>query len=135
MRQTSIDVYHKIEREGLLSKMRFLVYKEIFEHAPITCGELYHRHLNHIQQNTITPRMAELEKQNVIRVIDKRECGITGQLCSVWDVTNELPIKLKNNESKTDQKIKEAILKEREECARIADSYSEIAATIIRNKT
>lgn len=119
MRQTSIDIYNQIEREGLLSKVRFLVYKEIFNHAPITGGELYHRHLRHIQQSTITPRLAELERQKVIKTVGERECAVTGVRCVVWDVTNNLPIKYEKPESKTDRKIREAILKEREECAEL----------------
>jgi hypothetical protein len=93
-RQTSIESYNKIREGGLLGNLQFAVYEALYLYGPLTEGEVWARHLGHSERPNVTPRFAELERLGVLRVVDKRPCGLTGRLCMVWDVTDRLPIEL-----------------------------------------
>jgi hypothetical protein len=92
-RNTSIEVYHQIESEGLLSKLRFLVYDIIFKKGPLTIAEAS-SFASKIDSRSISPRFAELQKRGVITTIGRKFCSVTGREVILWDVTNNLPIKL-----------------------------------------
>ena len=87
MRQTSIQAYKQIEANGLLSRVRWMVYSHLFHHGPLTGGELnrqmggggYHK------------RLSELESLGVIVGTGIRVCSVTGMKCEQWDVTCALP--------------------------------------------
>lgn len=91
MRQTSIDVYHQIRDEGLLSKRRLQVYETIYLHGPITQMET--AKIADILDHSVTPRFAELEKMGVIATVGERDCTRTGRKVLMWDVTGRLPTK------------------------------------------
>ena len=92
MRQTSIDIYRRIEAEGLLSDLRFSVYKVLFEHGPLTAGEVWSRFFHSARQrSSISARMSELEDRGVVFQAEERECGYTGNRAIAWDVTLNLP--------------------------------------------
>jgi len=93
-RRTSIDVYHQIEAEGLLSKRRWEVYKHLFRHGPLTQREVTDQ-ISHkfAAERSYTPRFAELEKMGVITSVGERACSITGRQVLIWDVTDCLPTK------------------------------------------
>lgn len=91
IRQTSIEAYNEIKREGLLGELQFMVYEALFNHGPLTQGELWERCFKNHQRHTIAPRFAELFGMGVIKVVRQRPCAVTGRSCLVWDVTDQLP--------------------------------------------
>lgn len=97
IRQTSINVYHEIRDNGLLSKLRFTVYEALFKHGPMTQMELCHLLRGDkysYDRQSLTPRFAELLDAGVIKDVGKRKCSITGNEVLVWDVTDRLPKKV-----------------------------------------
>lgn len=94
-RQTSIDCYNQIRAEGLLSKRRLEVYEYLFNHGPMTMGELFSKipQSKNVSQASITPRFAELRDFGVIYEKCVRECKVTGRTVIEWDLTNKLPQK------------------------------------------
>lgn len=93
-RRTSIETYHAIKDNGLLSELRWRVYDLLFHHGPLTQMELCRKNADPgVQDRSLMPRFAELEKMGVIEVIGERICTITGRMVLVWDVTDRLPVK------------------------------------------
>ncbi len=108
MRQTSIEAYHKIKDNGLLSKLRFIVYECIFRHQEITQSECWNllKESHGIKNSShITPRFAELKNLGVIEEIGTRPCQISGRNCITWSTTGNLPVKF-------ERKSKDVIIKE-----------------------
>lgn len=87
-RQTSIDVFNQIREEGLLSRMRWLVYSWLYDNGPATGRELNegmgipHAHV----------RLHELRNRQAVVELGNRKCRITGQTSIEWDVTGNLPV-------------------------------------------
>lgn len=92
-RQTSLDVFERIKRDGTLTRARFVVYAELFDHGPLTGGEL--------DRNLVMPglrphfhkRLSELENMGAVARVGRRQCSFTGNVCEVWDVTDTMPTK------------------------------------------
>lgn len=93
IRKTSIEAYRQIKEEGLLSRMRFLVYEIIYEHGPLTIAEAS-TFVPKIDSRSISPRFAELLNIGVIETIGEKTCNVTGRNSTLWDVTEKLPKKL-----------------------------------------
>jgi hypothetical protein len=91
MRQTSIDIYNQIESGGLLSYLRFEVYKAFFYNGPMTQGEMWKRCFPERQRHDVAPRVAELVSRSVLAYVGERMCEVTGRVCMVFDVTSNLP--------------------------------------------
>jgi hypothetical protein len=91
IRRTSIDAYNKIKANGLLGRWQFKVYDVLFHHGPLTQNELHQEHFFSTQPRNIQPRVSELEELTVVACVGKRPCRITGNICMVWDVTENLP--------------------------------------------
>ncbi len=100
MRQTSYEAFKQIESEGLLSKLRFVVYKALYEGGPMTAQETWHylrdqaARRGEARINGITPRFSELFRCGVIEEDGERPCKITKRKCIVWKVNAKLPVKL-----------------------------------------
>lgn len=98
IRDTSIEAYNKIKRDGLLSERRWQVYDILYEIGPATGGEIF-RHMKKKYGPTIptnsnvTTRLGELRHFGVAMEIGKRKCTMTGQMVILWDVTSKLPLK------------------------------------------
>ena len=107
-RDTSIEAYRKIKEEGLLSKLRFSVYECLYQHGPMTQGEVWSRYFHHRQRHDIGPRFAELLKRGVIKNVAYRPCTLTGNVSMVWDVTSNLPSEPIKTISKREQEKREA---------------------------
>lgn len=104
-RQTSVDTYRTIEREGLLSKMRFRVYAMLYEHGPATAAELASKFPPSVggrgEAGNVHARLGELVSLKcAMELPDVRECRVTGRLVTVYDVTDLLPGKFPKRESK-----------------------------------
>jgi hypothetical protein len=105
-RQTSIDCYNKIKEEGLLSNMRFKVYEAILRKAPCTSGEAFATMTtkeNQISQSRA--RFTELRELGVIYEKGEKKCSITGRSVIEWDLTDRLPVNIKNPNKTKKQKV------------------------------
>lgn len=90
MRHTSIETYHQIREEGLLSKIRFQVYDVLYQHGPLTQNEVARR-IPGAVQHSVSPRFAELESLGVVSASDERMCAVSGRNVLTWRVTGKLP--------------------------------------------
>jgi hypothetical protein len=92
MRQTSLDAYHEITENGLLSKRRLQVYRWLFKNGPATGKEVTVA-LCPPDQNTggYTTRLSELKEQGVVAEAGHKSCQFSGQTVTLWDVTDRLP--------------------------------------------
>lgn len=90
----SLNAYYQIRDEGLLSKMRMMVYEVIVKHGPINATQIYREHLRHVQQHSVTPRFSELLRQGVIKLHHTAPCPYTGYESDFFVQTNQLPKKL-----------------------------------------
>ena len=110
IRQTSIDCYNKIKSEGLLSKMRLKVYEAILRKAPCTSGEAFATITtkeNQISQSRA--RFTELRELGVIYEVRNRKCTITSMNVIEWDLTDRLPLNVKNTNKTKKQRINDAL--------------------------
>ena len=106
-RQTSIDCYNQIKIDGSLSKMRFKVYSALLSMGkPSTTREVYEA-MNVIKQEAT--RFTELRKLGVIYEVQNRRCTITGRTSIEWDLTDKLPVNVKNTNKTKNQKIDYAL--------------------------
>ena len=106
-RQTSIDCYNQIKRDGSLSKMRFEVYSALLLMGkPSTTREVYET-MNVIKQEAT--RFTELRKLGVIYEVQNRKCTITGRTSIEWDLTDKLPVDFKNHNKTKQQKKNDAL--------------------------
>jgi len=109
-RQTSIDCFNQIKEQGLLSNMRFKVYEAILKEAPCTSGEAFATMTtkeNQISQSRA--RFTELRELGVIYEVQNRKCTITGMNVIEWDLTDRLPVTLKNTNKTKKQKVNDAV--------------------------
>ena len=106
-RQTSIDCYNEIKRNGSLSKMRFEVYSALLSMGkPSTTREVYET-MNVLKQEAT--RFTELRKLGVIYEVQNRKCAITGRTSIEWDLTDRLPINIKNPNKTKKQRLDAAL--------------------------
>jgi predicted transcriptional regulator len=106
-RQTSIDCYNEIKRNGSLSKMRFEVYSALLLMGrPSTTREVYET-MNVLKQEAT--RFTELRKLGVIYEVQNRKCTITGRTSIEWDLTDRLPINIKNPNKTKKQRLDAAL--------------------------
>ena len=110
MRQTSIDCYNQIKEQGLLSNMRFKVYEAILKKAPCTSGEAFATMTtkeNQISQSRA--RFTELRELGVIYEKGEKQCSITGRNVIEWDLTDRLPVNIKNTNKTKKQRLDAAL--------------------------
>ena len=106
-RQTSIDCYNEIKRNGSLSKMRFEVYSALLSMGkPSTTREVYET-MNVLKQEAT--RFTELRKLGVIYEVQNRKCTITGRTSIEWDLTDRLPVDIKNTNKTKKQRLDDAL--------------------------
>ena len=87
--------YRKIREDGLLSRLRFAVYKIIYEFDAedgMTSGELDREMSRHGSwTRSASPRLNELVTLEVITELPMRKCRETGQTVIAYRVTEKLP--------------------------------------------
>ena len=109
-RQTSIDCFNEIKEQGLLSNMRFKVYEAILKKAPCTSGEAFATMTtkeNQISQSRA--RFTELRELGVIYEKGEKQCTITGRNVIEWDLTDRLPVNIKNPNKTKKQRLDDAL--------------------------
>ena len=112
-RQTSIDCYKQIILEGLLSKRRLQVYEILLENGCLTGTEISilfkQKHFSSNHSEGIRNRVSELFERGVVYEKAIVECKSTGRKVTQWDLTDKLPIKIKNSNKTKKQRINDAI--------------------------
>lgn len=96
-RQTSAEVYRRIEAEGLLSKQRWRAYEHIYSKGPVTGSELNAG----LASKSGHKRLSELQELGCVREVGIRECRVTGERVIAWDVTDTLPRAAKKKHAST----------------------------------
>lgn len=74
-----------------LGKRQQMVFDALKEYGPATANELaqylYERGMTlTAERNNTHPRLNELEKSELIEIIGKRKCSVTGKTCAVYQV-------------------------------------------------
>lgn len=94
-RETSIEAYHAIVKEGLLGKMQEHALLAVVNYGPCTSAEAFeHLRGNRIYDNPIVQsraRFTELRNMGVIQEKGQRRCKITGRTAIVWEFTGNKP--------------------------------------------
>jgi hypothetical protein len=91
-----MEAYHQIKDSGMLRKLQWEVYRTLFQYGPLTQLETV-RFINRpdIQDRSILPRFAELARMGVIEAVGKVRCKISENTVYQYDVTSNLPKKVK----------------------------------------
>lgn len=96
------ETYLKIRKTGLLTKGQIEFLSYLYRFGPSTTNELVskvEKERTDLSRNALElfdRQPAELKKWNVIKILEKRKCSITGRQASVLGVTNIIPkIKVK----------------------------------------
>lgn len=110
MRETSIESFHRIKENGVLTKFELLVYAAIFDIGPATIKEVCVK-LAPRPETSISPVFARLERKGAIKTIGKRKCKITGYTVLNWDHTGGI-IEPKSLKAATYHELKSFILDE-----------------------
>lgn len=97
IRDTSRETYRNIIESGLLSERKEQVYKIVYEYGPMT-GEQVSRKARELfglngTSESIRNRLTELRDMGVLQEKGTTMAG-SGHVI-VWDITGELPVKLK----------------------------------------
>ena len=90
-RQTSIDCYNEIKKQGLLSKRRFEVYEALLYSAPCTSSEAIRNANTTFGVFGVSSRFTELRDLGAIYEKGVKKCSITGRNVIEWDLTDRLP--------------------------------------------
>ena len=105
-RQTSIDCYNQIKKEGLLSKTRLRIYKELLNQSCVTAKELEVT----MDYSYAHQRLSEMRNLGTISEVGTRKCRITGRESIVWDLTDNLPNDIKRSTNTKKERIIEALV-------------------------
>mgnify|MGYP003627372896 FL=1 len=108
-RQTSIDCYNEIKNSGLLSKRRFETFEAIMKIAPCTASEVQHSINYNNGGRDCMKRISELRDRGVIYEKDVRPCKVTGKNVIEWDLTDRLPVNIKNPNKTKKQRLNAAL--------------------------
>lgn len=96
-RQTSIEAYHQIKAEGLLSERRLQVYQILYKYGPVTAAQVVEIARNKMKvsnSGNFATRLSELRRMGVAFEVKTGPCPLTGRNVIHWDVNGELPAPL-----------------------------------------
>lgn len=86
---TSNSAYWQIQGNGLLSRMRWVVYDDLAQNGPSTAAEVTTRLIGpKVGNPSYHRRLSELEELKVVHRTGIRCCRITGYDAEVWEVIN-----------------------------------------------
>lgn len=98
-RKTSLEVYERIKREGLLSERRQQVYDILYEFGPLTGGQVAVKmRLDHGVRGvseSVRNRLTELREWGCVEELEDIDCPVTGNRSILWDVNGKAPEKPK----------------------------------------
>lgn len=91
-RATSVEAYHQIIEEGLLTATKARVYEHLYVSGPLTARELTLR-MARAGENATSyhKRLSELRDVGVVAEVGIRTCAVTKRRAITWDVTASLP--------------------------------------------
>lgn len=100
-RQTSIQAYREIEADGVLGKLQWAVYSFLFQKGPLTTRGV-HSGIKSIARDVgiVSTRLTELTSMGLVYEVKEVRCEVTGKSVILWDVTANLPVKLKKKKKK-----------------------------------
>jgi hypothetical protein len=92
----SKEAYDYITKSGVVSGLHVFIYKILYETPALS---LTSREICEIAkasrpstiQHSITPRMMEMKKRNLIYACGKKKCQFTGRWVTLWCVTTAMP--------------------------------------------
>ena len=108
VRQTSIEAYHIIERQGLLSRRRWQVYSTLFQNGPITATQIADQmpgYKSPSKGNNVHARLCEMREMGCVEEIGETVCPLTKMRVILWDVTDQIPRKFNKDHKKTKDQI------------------------------
>lgn len=108
-RQTSIDCYNEIKANGLLTKIRLKVLENVLELAPCTGTELGDHMLKKYNINGSWRVLTHLRDVGILYETGTRKCTVTGREVLEWDLTDNLPTKVKPIVNTKKNRIKTAL--------------------------
>jgi hypothetical protein len=89
MRETSRAAYAR--NKEILTARRWEVYAALYDFGPATRSELM-PHVSKKAADDMSPRLAELRGQGVVREVGTRPCRVTGTRVIEWDVTKNVAV-------------------------------------------
>lgn len=100
-RETSLEAYHRIKDEGLLSVRRWQVYDVLFHNGPLTANQMIKLFQSRYPQYRLTntgslaTRLSELRDRGVVHEVAEIKCPVSSFRTIQWDVTDKLPVEFK----------------------------------------
>lgn len=141
VRETSLEAYIDLVESGTLTQIESEVLHLVQTHGPMTAGQIWGQFYcdNGVpirQRSSVAARCTDLMHKGVLYELDKVPCPLTGKSAFRYKYTGvRRPIK--PDKKKLD--LEEAILNEREECAKVAEQSGTLEgfgiAQLIRNRT
>lgn len=98
IRNTSVEAYNKIKDEGLLSRRRLQVYDVLYKHGPLTATGITNLIPGFKSSSVgfnVHARLCEMREMGCVEELGTKICSITGMTVILWDVTKEVPVKIK----------------------------------------
>ena len=93
VRKTSIEAYNNLKESGKLGKRRWEVYEVLFNDGPLTTNGLFEsmdkRGIQDHRRNS-NARLSELRDMELAEEIGTVKCEISGQLVTLYDVTDRI---------------------------------------------
>lgn len=93
VRRTSAIALEEIKKNGMLSRGALKIYEWLYHNGPATAGEVA-KGIDYGRNNTST-RLSMLRQAGCTEGVGERKCQVTGFTVIVWDVTDQLPRKIK----------------------------------------
>lgn len=95
-RQTSIDAYRIIERNGLLKGLQWMVYQYVCKNGPVTQQQTRLALGGNKDSGVITTRFSELKRKGVIIEVGEVQNKPSKMNVYLWQDTGKLPINYLN---------------------------------------
>jgi len=102
---TSLEAYRRLRDSGTLSRLRWIVYDQLWHHGPLTRNELDAALRGPSTINaSYSRRLTELEDMGLAARVGVRQCLFSGRNCEVWDVTDlDTPLPIEKPKAARDE--------------------------------
>ena len=92
----SSDAYQSVMNSGLIQMRAAQVYQMHYHLGSLTKREMFEHFKasfpdENVQVDSFGPRYAQLVKAGLMEEVGEKNCLITGQTVTVWDVTTKIP--------------------------------------------
>lgn len=104
VKETSLTCYRQVVAEGLLSRVRLLVWEELARRGPVTGRELDAALAQPGETRTsYHKRLSELQRVGLARVVGTRACRVTGREAEAWEAVDAIPTKPERQETRLER--------------------------------